>query len=155
MPQKKSTKPDSQTFAEAARVCACFNFRKASRAVTQLFDNVLQPSGLRSTQFVILVSVAAEGSPNLPLLARRLNVDRSTLTRNLQPLARRGLLRITAGRDERASSVRLTAKGERLLLVTVPYWRQAQERFVEQIGGQRWSAMLDDLNRVVEAAHGA
>lgn len=155
MAQSKNTKPDAKTLAEAARVCACFNFRKASRAVTQLFDTVLQPSGLRSTQFVILVAIGAEGHPNLPGLARSLNVDRSTLTRNLQPLARDGLLRVLEGRGERASIVRLTPKGERLLAATVPLWEKAQGRFVEMFGGQRWPSMLADLNRVVDAAHGA
>lgn len=155
MPQKKNAKPDLQTLAEAARVCACFNFRKASRAVTQLFDAVLQPSGLRSTQFVILVRIGADGRPNLPDLARHLNVDRTTLTRNLQPLAREGLLRISEGREERASIVRLTPKGERALAATVPLWEKAQKRFVEQFGGQRWPSMLEDLHRVVDAAHGA
>jgi DNA-binding MarR family transcriptional regulator len=152
---QRNTKPDPRTLAEAARVCACFNFRKASRAVTQLFDNALQPSGLRSTQFVILVAIGAHGRPNLPDLARGLNVDRSTLTRNLQPLVRDGLLRVTEGKGERASAVRLTPRGERLLAATVPLWAKAQTRFVEMFGGQRWPSMLDDLNRVVDAAHGS
>jgi DNA-binding MarR family transcriptional regulator len=155
VPQKKNAKPDSQTLAEAARVCACFNFRKASRAVTQFFDAVLQPSGLRSTQFVILVRIGADVRPNLPNLARSLNVDRTTLTRNLQPLVREGLLKISGGREERASAVRLTPKGERALAATVPLWVRAQTRFVEQLGGARWTSMLADLDRVVDAAHGA
>ncbi len=155
VPRKKNSKPDSQTLAEAARVCACFNFRKASRAVTQLFDAVLQPSGLRSTQFVILVRIGADGRPSLPDLARGLNVDRTTLTRNLQPLVRQGLLRISQGRGERASNVRLTPKGGRALAAAVPLWVKAQTRFVGQFGGQRWPSMLEDLNRVVVAAHGA
>ncbi|MFI5402385.1 MAG: MarR family winged helix-turn-helix transcriptional regulator [Planctomycetota bacterium] len=153
--KKKNTKLESQTLAEAARVCACFNFRKASRAVTQFFDTVLQPSGLRSTQFVILVRIGADGSTGLPALARGLHVDRSTLTRNLQPLAREGLLKISGGRGERASAVRLTPKGERALLATVPLWEKAQTRFVDLFGTERWSAMLTDLDRVVNAARGA
>jgi len=76
VPPKKSPKPDPRTLAEAARVCACFNFRKASRAVTQLFDNTLQPGGLRSTQFVILVAVSVEGTARLPELARRAEATR-------------------------------------------------------------------------------
>jgi DNA-binding MarR family transcriptional regulator len=155
VPAKTNSKPDSKTLAEAARVCACFNFRKASRAVTQLFDNMLQPGGLRSTQFVILVAVAVEGTARLPGLARMLNVDRSTLTRNLQPLAREGLLRISGTRGERASSVRLTPKGERVLVATVPLWEKAQKAFVDRLGGKRWQAMLGDLNRVVSVVHEA
>ncbi|MCK6458797.1 MAG: MarR family winged helix-turn-helix transcriptional regulator [Planctomycetes bacterium] len=155
MPAKKNTKPDPEVLAEAARVCACFNFRKASRAVTQLFDNTLHPGGLRSTQFVILVAVAVDGAARLPALARMLNVDRSTLTRNLQPLARKGLVRISDTRGERASSVKLTAKGERVLVSMIPLWEKAQKGFVERLGGRRWRAMLDDLNSVVAIVHEA
>jgi DNA-binding MarR family transcriptional regulator len=145
---------DRDLLAEASRVCACFNFRKASRAVTQLFDSVLQPAGLRSTQFVVLVAIQAEGAMELPDLARALNVDRSTLTRNLQPLARAGLLRIAGGRS-RASSARLTPKGRRALAAAIPLWEVAQARFVEQLGGRRWESMLKGLHRVVDAAHEA
>jgi len=148
-------KLDKDLLIEAARVCACFHFRKASRAVTQLFDTILQPGGVRSTQFVILVAVYAEGKPRLPELARMLNVDRSTLTRNLQPLAREGLLRLTERRGQRASTVQLTRKGERTLAMALPLWEKAQTRFVDQLGGGRWQTMLRDLNRVVDAAHGA
>jgi DNA-binding MarR family transcriptional regulator len=155
VPSKKNSKPDPRTLAEAARVCACFNFRKASRAVTQLFDSALQPGGLRSTQFVILVAVGADGTARLPELARALNVDRSTLTRNLQPLARNGLLKVREGRSERASSVRLTPKGERALVASIPLWEKAQNTFVDRLGGRRWQAMLEDLGRVVDAIHRA
>jgi DNA-binding MarR family transcriptional regulator len=104
---------------------------------------------------VILVRIGADGRPSLPDLARSLNVDRTTLTRNLQPLVREGRLRISEGRAERASTVRLTPKGERALATTAPLWVKAQTRFVEHFGGARWPSMLADLNRVVDAAHGA
>jgi len=152
---KKTALIDPEMLAEAARICACFGLRKAARAVTQLYDNVLQPSGLRSTQFVILVAIGAEGTVRLPDLTRTLNVDRSTLTRNLQPLERDGLLRVTEGTKDRASTVRLTKKGQRTLAATVPLWQEAQARFEAQIGGRRWQAILRDLNRVVDAAHEA
>ena len=137
------------------RICACFNFRKAARAVTQLYDSILQPSGLRSTQFVLLVAIEAEGKARLPDLARTLNVDRSTLTRNLQPLVRKGLVKITTPRNARASRVHLMAKGRRLLERTLPLWAEAQSRFESQIGRRRWKAMVNELTNVVDAAHDA
>jgi hypothetical protein len=83
---------DLEACAQAAAVCACFNFRKASRAVTQHFDEQLQPTGLRSTQLVILLAVAVYESSGMAELARALVMDRSTLTRNLRPLINQGLL---------------------------------------------------------------
>jgi DNA-binding MarR family transcriptional regulator len=91
----------------------------------------------------------------LPDLARTLNVDRSTLTRNLQPLIRTGLVRTTTQRNTRASSVRLTAKGCRLLDRTLPLWEEAQKRFESRVGIRRWKEMVGELNRVVNAAHEA
>ena len=142
--------------AAAAAVCACFHFRKASRAVTQLFDAVLAPSGLRSTQFVILVAVhAGDGPVALPDLAKSLGVDRSTLTRNLQPLRKAGLLKDAANKRSRANHVKLSAKGERLLAEAKPLWEEAQKRFVEQLGAKRWPTLLKELNGVVDAARDA
>jgi DNA-binding MarR family transcriptional regulator len=123
--------------------------------VTQFFDGVLHPSGLRSTQFVILVAIEAEGRVRLPDLARTLNVDRSTLTRNLQPLLRTGLVRTTTPRNARASNVQLTAKGRRLLTRTVPLWKEAQTRFEARVGHRRWKEMAVELTKVVQAAHEA
>jgi hypothetical protein len=70
---------DLELCAQAAASCACFNFRKASRAVTQRFDELLQPTGLRSTQLVVLIAVAVSDSPGVATLARALVMDRSTL----------------------------------------------------------------------------
>ena len=89
---------DAAKLAEMARTCACFNFRKASRSVTQLFDQMLAPTGLRSTQLVILITGELLGPSSIARLARELVMDRSTLTRNLKPLLSMGLLQILDGR---------------------------------------------------------
>ncbi len=83
-------RPDVDKYAEVAAVCACNNFRKAFRAATQLFEQALGPSALRSTQYVILFENAAPGSSTGPQIVRRLVMDRSTLLRALRPLARAG-----------------------------------------------------------------
>ena len=101
------------------------------------------------------MAIQAEGTPRLPDLARTLNVDRSTLTRNLQPLVRTGLVKTTTTRNARASSVHLTAKGRRLLTRTLPLWEEAQSRFEARIGSRRWKAMVGELTKVVDAAHEA
>ena len=91
----------------------------------------------------------------LPDLAGTLNVDRSTLTRNLQPLVRTGLVKTATPRNARASTVRLTAKGKRLLTRTLPLWKEAQRRFEARVGIRRWKGIVGDLTRVVDAAHDA
>lgn len=138
----------------AAETCACFNFHKASRVVTQLFDEALSPCGLRSTQVVILLAVHVNGQLTAAQLADALVTDRSTLTRNLGPLVKRKLLRIATGQDRRTRLISLTPAGEAALADAVPLWEQAQTRFVEKLGGARWKKMLGDLNAAVDAARG-
>ena len=143
---------DSSVYAEAAAVCACTSFRKASRAVTQLFDEALQPSGLRSTQLILLLEIAIAEPATVPRLARKLVMDPSTVTRNLQPLVKRGLLASLAG--DRNQTFRLTARGRETLERAVPLWERTQTAFVERLGAERWQAMLRDLSEAVSIARG-
>lgn len=136
-------------------MCGCFNLRRAARAVTRLYDSVLEPGGLRSTGFVSLAFIRAEGTISLPSLARALGVDRSTLTRNLRPLERQGLVRVSRAVNARMSSARVTAKGEQVLTRCVPMWKAAQARFEACVGAQRWAGVLAGLDTIARAAPGA
>ena len=139
---------DRSTLVEAVRVCACFNLRRASRAVTRFYDEVLAPGGLRSTGFAALIAIQIEGVPTLPRLSRVLGVDRSTLTRNLQPLVRSGLVKIGASVGSRTATARLTPKGEKTLMRCVPLWKEAQGRFEGKVGQKEWQAVLAALSNV-------
>ncbi len=136
----------------ATGVCACFAFRKASRAVTQLYDDSLSEAGLRSTQFVVLATVNVEGPVMLSDLAKILVMDRTTLTRNLKPLTEAGYLRTKSAADRRTRLVSLTAKGQRVVSKAIPLWKSAQKRFVKEFGPKKWDGFLDGLEGAVEAA---
>ena len=142
---------DRAACAGAVEACACFNFAKASRSVTQLFNSTLQPSGLRSTQFVLLAVVYVEEPASMSRLVQRMVVDRSTLTRNLKPLEAAGFVKVTQPASQRAKSVRLTAKGRRKLTATVPLWERAQELFVERLGIGKWKGLQKALSSAVTA----
>ncbi|MFQ5984413.1 MAG: MarR family winged helix-turn-helix transcriptional regulator [Alphaproteobacteria bacterium] len=137
--------------AEVAARCACFNFRKAARSVTQLFDGVLQPSGLQATQLSVLVALRLAGSATMTRLARELVMDRTTLTRNLKPLEREGLVEIASGKDRRVRLVRLTPKGRWSLRQALPLWEKAQARVVARLGSRRWRTLLDEISAAVAA----
>ena len=143
---------DRSALNEAVRVCACFNLRRAARAVTRLYDDILGKGGLRSTQFVALVAIEASGGPTLPRLAKSLGVDRSTLTRNLKPLVRADLVKLSVSRGAKSTTARLTPKGEKALLRCLPLWRDAQTRFESKVGSREWHAMLGGLADVTAAA---
>jgi DNA-binding MarR family transcriptional regulator len=130
--------------------CACFNIRKATRVVTQLFDDLMQPSGVRATQFTILVMVAKREAATMTELAESLVMDRTTLTRNLKPLEEQGLIRGVAGIDRRTRSISLTAKGQRILSQALPLWKKAQASVVRHLGSTTFKRMLNDLRAVAQ-----
>src|SRR5262245_55776460 len=111
--------------------CAAFNLRRATRVVTQLYDAGLAETGARSTQFTILVALAKTQPASVGALAATTLMDQSTMTRNLRLLARMGLVDVPARGAKREKLVRLTAKGERVLVKAVPVWRVPHERFVD------------------------
>ena len=135
---------------KVGQTCACFNLRQAARRVTQLFDEALRPVDLRATQFTVLNAVRVLGPIPIKQLAERLVTDRTTLTRNLQLLERRTLVRIESGRDRRIHEISLTDEGADLLARAYPYWRKAQDRVTEAMGGERFERLLSDLSLATE-----
>src|SRR5438067_13188454 len=144
--------PNAAQLAEIEATCACLHVRKAARAITQLYDEVLQPTGLRSTQFNLLVAVALAGEAPVTRLAEVLVMDRTTLTRNLKPLESQGLLTIDAGTDRRTHQVRLTARGRQALERALRYWEQAQGQVVTRLGQAQWQTRQTLLKAVVTLA---
>ena len=148
----ETTTVGSTKLREAARACACANIRKAARAVTQLFDAALAPSGLKATQFTLLVTSRLSGEATINGLAQRMAMDRTTLSRNLKPLVRGGLLEVRPGEDGRTRLVRVTPAGERMLEEAYPLWQQAQRKTVGTIGEERYEVLLGDVALAVSLA---
>ncbi len=129
--------------------CTCTNLRQAARMMTQAYDAALQPSGLKATQFTLLATLDGLGEAPLTQLADALVMDRTTLTRNLKPLVRRGLIRIAHAEDQRIRNISLTKAGRRAFEDARPHWAQAQSRIVKSLGQERWSGFLGDLAATV------
>jgi DNA-binding MarR family transcriptional regulator len=140
----KASKKDMQHFIDQ---CASFNFRKAARATTQLFDTALQPVGLRSTQLIILLAAGVHETTTMSELADIIVTDRTTLTRGLRPLVNKGYLKNITGKDKRKTGVELTDKGHQIILKSVPYWQQAQGHIVKSLGAKQWEDLRLRLNK--------
>ena len=125
--------------------CTNANLRKATRAVTQVYDAALQPSGLRATQFALLGALMKRGEMPLTQLADVMVMDRTTLTRNLKLLVEKGLIHIGPGADQRVRSISVTDDGGRAVKEATRHWRKAQSRLVDGLGEARWRSLLDDL----------
>src|SRR5947209_12578723 len=129
--------------------CNCLAIRQAARHVTQFYDQLFAPVGLRATQFAILSRLRRQGSMSINALAAALVMDRTTLGRNILPLQRDGLIEIVASPDDRRRrELRLTEKGREKYRQAVERWAVAQQRFDAVYGGER-AAHLRDLLREV------
>src|SRR2546425_264121 len=132
--------------------CVCSTLRMVSRAVTQLYDDILRPSGLRVTQFSILATIARSGEANLRQLEAALAIDQTTLTRSLSLLQRDRVIERVPHPDGRIKAVRLTRKGRRMLDVARPLWAQAQNKVLRELGTTAWHDAERRLARLLHVA---
>jgi len=120
--------PDEPTFQTTLLVrdaCLCLHVQRAARALARRFDVAFKPAGITSGQFSLLMSLNRPAPPNLGSLAALLAMDRTTLTANLKPLERRGLVEAAADpADRRARLLRLTPAGRAVLAEVVPIWKR-------------------------------
>jgi DNA-binding MarR family transcriptional regulator len=136
--------------------CNCFALRQATRLATQLYDQHLAASGLRTTQFTILIKLRLLGPTTINALAAELVLDRSTLGRNVLPLERDGLIRIEpSAADARSKELQLTRKGAARLDSAFERWAEAQKRFETAYGARRAAQLRSLLQGVVESELGA
>jgi DNA-binding MarR family transcriptional regulator len=125
------------------RHCTCSALRRASRAVTAHYEAHFRGSELRGTQFTILSNLAQTGPLSMTQLSGQLGVDRTTLTRNLSVLARRGLVAYTGARDARVHKAEITRDGIRALQACMPHWIAAQK----SVGSVLKKLKLTELSR--------
>ncbi len=130
--------------------CGSFNFRRTARAVTKLYDMALQESGIRSTQFSILVGIAKNQPVSIGALADVMIIDRTTLTRSLRLLQKEGLIAISNRAAMRQRFLTIMTKGEYTLARSLPAWREAHARFVATVGSEHW---IDLRNELEQLAH--
>lgn len=136
--------PDSLHTTE----CACTALRRASRSVTQLYDLVLAPLGLKATQFVVLQAIGEHGSIPQWLLAREYAVAVETLSRRLASLRKAGWVELSVKNRNGEHVYCLTAEGLRLLTQAEPFWKRAQARLGEALQAQHGI----DLGEIIRLA---
>ena len=132
--------------------CICFRVRRASRALTRLYDEALEPTGLTVTQFSILRNSERMDGPTLSQLAEHTGHERSALWRTVQPLIRDGLLTMDAGATERTRRLRITDAGREAVARGEPHWRDSQARVEARLGDEnqrRLVALLKEIESLV------
>src|ERR1700704_7056992 len=125
-----------ETTLRVRDTCLCLHVQQAARALARRFDDVLRPLGLTNGQFSLLMSLNRPEPPKIGSVASLLAMDRTTLTANLKPLERRGLVKVTVDpADRRGRRLTLTASGRALLAAASPLWKRehaATERLISQ-----------------------
>jgi len=133
-------------------ICMCATFRRASRALTQVYDEALHSLGLRATQFTILQVLSRTGEVSQGELGQILAMDSTTLTRTLRIMIREGWIAERRGEDRRERLLRLNKAGRDQFNRALPHWEKAQTRLGRQLGDKRWRDALTLTNEVTTLA---
>ena len=147
----KLNKIELEQCSKALATSACVNLRKSSRAITRWFDEELEACGLRSTQLVVLFTIAVMERPTQTRVARELVTEQSSASRNLRLLESEGLVKFTASRSSNFKTISLTPKGIERIREAIPIWARTQTAFIEQFGEDRWSEFLVGLANTISS----
>jgi DNA-binding MarR family transcriptional regulator len=138
------------TALDMGKSCACFNLRKAARRVTSFYDAALKPSGLKATQMTLLTAIRVLEPVTIKRLAKAIVTDRTTLSRNVSLLNRKGMIDIEPGDDLRTRRLSLTEQGHAALVAAFPLWQKAQVEIIRELGEDRWTSMLAGISDLVD-----
>lgn len=130
---------DREIYDKQSAICNCINLRRASQALTEVYDDILAPSGLKISQYLLLRNVNTLGPVSVSSLALEIRLDRTTIVRNLKPLEESGFIIDDAIKGARNRQLKLSDKGREALEIAGPLWLEAQD-FIEQYIGK------EDLN---------
>jgi DNA-binding MarR family transcriptional regulator len=142
--------PFASELAAVSATCACLHTRMAARSITRAFDAALKPLGLETTQFTLLAAILADPSRSVTALAERLALERTSLSRNLALLVRRGLV-TPEKKGGRAVAYGVTEEGKRLIAEAMPRWQEMQDRLEASIGADGWRETQGRLRQMRHA----
>lgn len=131
--------------------CMCGTLRRASRALTQVYEDALRPLGLRATQFTILQALSLAGEVTQGELGRMLAMDSTTLTRVLEIMIRQRWISKRRGQDHREWRLRLLKGGNIQLARATPHWERVQAQLRAELGNDRWDSLLKLSNQAAQA----
>lgn len=142
---------DKDDFKPGSSGCTCLRLRKASRLVSQIYDRSLEPLGLTVTQFSLLGYLSRLDGISIGVLAEKLVMDPTTLTRNLRPLERQGYAVLAPDpHDRRSRCLHLTASGRDVHRQAKPAWARAQRHVDKALGDTDAPGLNAMLDRVLE-----
>ena len=139
-----TNKPEDSIFKE----CLAGRLRLLNRVVTNMYDEALRPLGMKASQLNILVTVAKQGVARPAEISERLQLDASTLSRNVERMRAKGWVEVVGDEDGRAQPFRLTAKGYKLLERAKPGWDESQKKVKKLLGHETVRAIVDAAEEI-------
>lgn len=136
--------------ADLLQECALFDLQRAARVVSALYNTHLRPSGITVAQFSLLRSIDALAPVGMARLAEAMAMDRTSVTRIIEPLLERGLIRSSTGDDRRVRNLDLTRRGKAAIERARRQWDAAQRELLEVLGRPQWLAMRKALRATVK-----
>jgi DNA-binding MarR family transcriptional regulator len=131
-------------------LCACATSRQLARVLTQLYDSRLRSTGLEAPQFALMMTLAKQGPCGPVDLGRRYALDKTTVSRNLKLLERKGWIESSAATDKRKREFILTASGRKQLAAAKPHWRKAQNLLRTSMSAKQWDEMFRVFKTVTQ-----
>ena len=128
--------------------CCAGRVRIINRVVTSIYDDALRPLGLKVTQMGILVAIGKLGEPSSGELLRWLQMEKSTLSRNVERMSKRGWVAVRPGKDGRSMAFKVTARGGKLMERAVPRWQEAQKQTQALLGAKGEKALFEIAERI-------
>ena len=138
----------TQKTKRVERECVGGCVRKLNRMVTAIYDGALASAGLKTSQFTVLVAVTNREKARPAELNKLLQMDESTVSRNVERMCAKGWLRLVAEDDRRSHLIEVTDKGRTLLRRCLPAWQQAQEDVTTRMGAENVAALKSALRKL-------
>jgi DNA-binding MarR family transcriptional regulator len=145
-------KQPTHTLPQDRELCACTTLRGLARRATAIYDGVLEPLGLKQTQYSVLARLDRLVHCSLGELAKACDLDVTSLSRGLRPLIASGWVKSGRGKDDRTKRYELTAQGKQVLRKAFALWKKAQSRLHTVIAPEHIRA-LEDLSGVLKGAY--
>lgn len=142
------TKEDPAKLSEIHTQCVAYNLQKTSRLVTSFFRDTISSSGLKGNQFPLLLAIKLWQPISITELSKSLNLDRTTLSRNLKLLEKKGYISLEQNSDHRIRNVLLSDEGEMKLKDAIPLWQKAQDKIIKEFGENEWNNLLNSLQTI-------
>jgi len=133
---KASTKSPEGAAAAIAKECLAMRVRYLNRSLTAVYDDAFRPLGITASQVNMLVAIVNRGTLSPSELGNLLNIEKSTLSRNLERIRKAGWIKITTPSSGRTNTVHPTDRGKKLLLEVLPRWREAQRAAAGLLGDE-------------------